>query len=121
MKPSADGLERDGGFPHPRQAVARCRSGPQGIDNLREALGRGIIRDGFAATIRTMDGPPGGPADWIADGHVTCCVQCLRRRMRSAHGGCPVRRPAPGSTMVASRLAPRVQAVRHGWFGEYHT
>ena len=21
--------------------------------------------------------PPGSPAEWLADGHVTCCVQCL--------------------------------------------
>jgi hypothetical protein len=24
--------------------------------------------------------PPGGPAEWLADGHVTCNIQC--------HGGC---------------------------------
>jgi hypothetical protein len=24
--------------------------------------------------------PPGSPAEWIADGHVTCCVHCLSGR-----------------------------------------
>jgi hypothetical protein len=54
--------------------------------------------------------PPGSPAEWIAEGHVTCHIQC--------HGGCgrsvDVRldAPAPRSAVVTRRLAPRLHGLR---------
>jgi len=29
---------------------------------------------------RTEKYPPGGPAEWLADGHVTCNIQCSGRK-----------------------------------------
>jgi hypothetical protein len=45
--------------------------------------GRGIIRDGFA---RSTDGfPLGTPGSWIAEGHVTCSIQCSARTCNRRH------------------------------------
>jgi hypothetical protein len=56
------------------------RSDPQGIDNLPSRRRRVSMRVWLSGD-DTQDGPatirPGGPAEWLADGHVTCSVQCL--------------------------------------------
>jgi hypothetical protein len=59
-----------------RCAVDSRRSDPQGIDNLRHVAGRGIMASQRPQSRRTDKYPPGGPAEWLADGHVTCNIQC---------------------------------------------
>ena len=86
---------------------------PQGIDNLRTAIDRGIIRDGFAATTVSMDRQiptwrPGG-----MDRRRPCDLQhpMFRRQMRSPHGRRPVGHPAPRFALVDDRSAARLQAM----------
>jgi hypothetical protein len=60
--------------------------------------------------------PPGSPAEWIADGHVTCDIQC--------HGGCDrlvdVRlETLPQDLLVADRRSICLQGMRHGRFCEH--
>ena len=45
---------------------------------MYDDVDRGIIRDGSAATTVSMDRqiPTRRPAEWLADGHVTCNIQC---------------------------------------------
>jgi hypothetical protein len=57
--------------------VAHCCSYPPRIDNLQHLAGRGIIAMASQRRARPTDRyPPGGPAEWLADGHVTCNIQC---------------------------------------------
>ena len=98
-----------GNSSHPRRAVASRRSDPQGLDNLHHVAGRGIIRDGFAAKTMDMQIPTWRPGRWIADGHVTCNIQCSSgqcdRRMVDVRLDTTLPQDLPGRRSAAASSA----------------
>jgi hypothetical protein len=62
--------------------------------------------------------PPGGPAEWIADGHVTCNIQC-------SGGNCgqrmvDVRLDTLPQDLPWSRIGPRLVCKQCGVKGSVH-
>lgn len=100
--------------------AARC-SEPQRIDNLHQVAGRGIICDGFAATAVSTDKqiPTWRPGRMARRRSRNLQHPVLGRQMRSTHGRYPVGHPAPASTLLDDRLAPRLQAMWHRRFWEH--
>jgi hypothetical protein len=97
---------------HPRRDVACRCSDPQEIDNLRNVAGRGIIRDGLAAT-RTIDRQLPAWHSGEMDRRRSRDLQhpMFRREVRSTHGRRPAGHPAPRFALVDDRLTTRLQGM----------
>jgi hypothetical protein len=63
--------------------------------------------------------PPAGPADWIADGHVTCNIQCSGGKCDRRMVDVRLDTRPQGFALVDNRPAPCLQEMRHRRFCEH--